>query len=58
MPGVLQVEAMAQLSGILGFISAGQTADDGYLYLFAGVDKVRFKKSLPQAISWLFAQRF
>lgn len=44
MPGVLQVEAMAQLSGILGFISAGQTADDGYLYLFAGVDKVRFKK--------------
>ena len=25
MPGVLMVEAMAQLSGILGFISAGQT---------------------------------
>lgn len=44
MPGVLMVEAMAQLSGILGFISAGQTSEDGYLYLFAGVDKVRFKK--------------
>lgn len=44
MPGVLMVEAMAQLSGVLGFISAGQTADDGYLYLFAGVDKARFKK--------------
>lgn len=44
MPGVLMVEAMAQLSGILGFISANQTAEDGYLYLFAGVDKVRFKK--------------
>lgn len=44
MPGVLMVEAMAQLSGILGFISANQTADDGYLYLFAGVDRVRFKK--------------
>lgn len=44
MPGVLMVEAMAQLSGILGFISAGETSDDGYLYLFAGVDKVRFKK--------------
>lgn len=44
MPGVLMVEAMAQLSGILGFISADQTAEDGYLYLFAGVDKVRFKK--------------
>lgn len=44
MPGVLMVEAMAQLSGILGFISAGQTSEDGYLYLFAGVDKVRFKR--------------
>lgn len=44
MPGVLMVEAMAQLSGILGFISASQTSEDGYLYLFAGVDKVRFKK--------------
>lgn len=37
MPGVLMVEAMAQLSGILGFISAGQTSESGYLYLFAGV---------------------
>lgn len=44
MPGVLMVEAMAQLSGILGFISANQTSESGYLYLFAGVDKVRFKK--------------
>lgn len=44
MPGVLMVEAMAQLSGILGFISANQTSKSGYLYLFAGVDKVRFKR--------------
>lgn len=44
MPGVLMVEAMAQLSGILGFVSAGQSSEDGYLYLFAGVDKARFKK--------------
>ncbi|WP_199507132.1 MULTISPECIES: 3-hydroxyacyl-ACP dehydratase FabZ [unclassified Psychrobacter] len=44
MPGVLMVEAMAQVSGVLGFISAGVTSEDGYLYLFAGVDKVRFKR--------------
>lgn len=44
MPGVLMVEAMAQLSGILGFVSENQTSEDGYLYLFAGVDKVRWKK--------------
>lgn len=46
MPGVLMVEAMAQVSGVLGFISEGVTADDGYLYLFAGVDKVRFKRQV------------
>ena len=46
MPGVLMVEAMAQVSGVLGFISAGLTAEDGYLYLFAGVDKVRFKRQV------------
>lgn len=44
MPGVLMVEAMAQLSGILGFVSHNITSESGYLYLFAGVDKVRFKK--------------
>lgn len=46
MPGVLMVEAMAQIAGVLGFISAGKTAEDGYIYLFAGVDKVRFKRQV------------
>ena len=40
------VECMAQVSGVLGFISAGLTSEDGYLYLFAGVDKVRFKRQV------------
>ncbi len=44
MPGVLIIEAMAQLSGILGFISEGATSAEGYLFLFAGMDKVRFKQ--------------
>jgi 3-hydroxyacyl-[acyl-carrier-protein] dehydratase len=38
------VEAMAQVSGLLGFATTGEKADDGKLYLFAGVDKVRFKR--------------
>lgn len=46
MPGVLMIEAMAQIAGVLGFISEGLTADDGFLYLFAGVDKVRFKRQV------------
>ncbi len=43
LPGVIILEAMAQISGVLGFFSSGQKVDDGMLYLFAGVDKVRFK---------------
>jgi 3-hydroxyacyl-[acyl-carrier-protein] dehydratase len=42
-PGVMIVEALAQASGILGFVTTDTTAEDGKLYLFAGLDKVRFK---------------
>jgi 3-hydroxyacyl-[acyl-carrier-protein] dehydratase len=45
-PGVMIVEAMAQASGILGFKSQGKTPEDGSLYLFAGVDNVRFKRQV------------
>ena len=45
-PGVLTIEALAQASGILGFASTNTTADDRKLYLFAGVDKVRFKRTV------------
>jgi 3-hydroxyacyl-[acyl-carrier-protein] dehydratase len=44
MPGVLILESMAQVSGILGFITYGKRPADGYMYLFAGVDKLRFKR--------------
>lgn len=43
-PGVLIIEAMAQISGILGFVTTQESSDDGMLYLFAGIDKVRFKR--------------
>lgn len=46
MPGVLMVEAMAQVAGVLGFISENKKPADGYLYLFAGVDNVRFKRQV------------
>jgi 3-hydroxyacyl-[acyl-carrier-protein] dehydratase len=44
MPGVLMLEAMAQVSGILGFITEQKQPGDGYIYLFAGVDRLRFKR--------------
>ena len=45
-PGVMIVEAMAQTSGILGFATVGKQPDDNSLYLFAGVDKARFKRQV------------
>ncbi len=46
MPGVLIVEAMAQISGILGFIINDEKPSPSSLFLFAGVEKVRFKKQV------------
>ncbi len=43
MPGVLIIEAMAQATGLLGFRTMDEQPSEGMLYLFAGVDKARFK---------------
>lgn len=45
-PGVMIVEAMAQAAGILGFKTQDKTPADGSIYLFAGADKVRFKRQV------------
>lgn len=45
-PGVLILEAMAQACGILGFKTMKKTPEDGSIYLFAGIDKARFKKTV------------
>lgn len=39
-PGVLILEAMAQAAGVLGFKTLGSSDQ---LYLYAGIDKARFK---------------
>ncbi|KAF1024860.1 MAG: 3-hydroxyacyl-[acyl-carrier-protein] dehydratase FabZ [Acinetobacter bereziniae] len=46
MPGVLIVEAMAQVSGVLGFIMNNEKPRPGSLFLFAGAEKIRFKKQV------------
>ncbi len=43
MPGVLMVEAMAQLSGVLAMATREQDVHDAIYYL-AGVDNARFKR--------------
>lgn len=44
MPGVLIIEAMAQMCGVLGISGSSHRPSDGYLYLFCGADNVRFKR--------------
>ncbi|SPL69004.1 3-hydroxyacyl-ACP dehydratase FabZ [Acinetobacter stercoris] len=46
MPGVLIVEAMAQISGILGFVMNNVKPSPDSLFLFAGAEKIRFKKQV------------
>lgn len=43
MPGVLILEALAQASAILASDVLNARPGDGFLYLFAGIDNVRFK---------------
>jgi 3-hydroxyacyl-[acyl-carrier-protein] dehydratase len=40
---VLLVEALAQASGILGFKTMDKIPEDGSIYVFAGIDKARFR---------------
>lgn len=46
MPGVLIIEALAQAAGILGFRTLGKTPADGSIYLFASIEKARFKRQV------------
>jgi 3-hydroxyacyl-[acyl-carrier-protein] dehydratase len=44
MPGVLMIEAMAQLAGVLAFRTAGKKVTDGVLYYLASIDNTRFRR--------------
>jgi len=46
MPGVLILEALAQASAILASIGLGHRPSANAVYLFAGADKVRFKRQV------------
>jgi len=45
-PGVLILEALAQAAGLLGFKITASKKEANDLYLFAGVDKARFKRQV------------
>jgi len=52
MPGVLIVEAMAQVGGILAFQSAAK--DQEFLVYFTGIDGVRFRKPVRPGDQLIF----
>lgn len=45
-PGVLLIEAMAQASAILASLGMDAIANENTIYLFAGVNNVRFKRQV------------
>ncbi|HEX5864096.1 MAG TPA: 3-hydroxyacyl-ACP dehydratase FabZ [Casimicrobiaceae bacterium] len=44
MPGVLVIEAMAQVSAILAYVTRGERHNAKSLLFFAGIDAARFKR--------------
>lgn len=58
MPGVLIIEAMAQTAGILGFKTVNKKPADGSIYMFAGVDAVRFKRQVVPGDKLVMTSRY
>ena len=44
MPGVLILESMAQVTGLLGYYSDIFTPDESKIFYLVGIDKARFKR--------------
>jgi 3-hydroxyacyl-[acyl-carrier-protein] dehydratase len=54
MPGVLIVEAMAQVAGILSFHTMERKADDQSVFYFVGIDGARFKRPVEPGDQLVF----
>lgn len=46
MPGVMTIEALAQTSALLAFLTIGQKPDENAVVYFLGIDKARFKRPI------------
>jgi 3-hydroxyacyl-[acyl-carrier-protein] dehydratase len=53
MPGVLILEGMAQVGGILAFYSIPEMVGEKLIY-FAGIDKVRFRRPVVPGDQLIF----
>jgi 3-hydroxyacyl-[acyl-carrier-protein] dehydratase len=60
MPGVLMLEAMAQVAALLAFDALGTTPSEKTIYYFAGIDGARFKRPVEpgdQLVMDVFLER-
>ena len=58
LPGVVIIEALAQVSGILGFVTMNKTPEEGSIYYFVGADNVRFRSPVvPPSILTLESKK-
>ena len=57
MPGVLIIEAMAQVGGILAFLSQPEVKPGSVIY-FTGIDKVRFRRPVVPGDQIVFEIEF
>jgi 3-hydroxyacyl-[acyl-carrier-protein] dehydratase len=46
MPGVMTIEALAQTSALLAFLTMGQKPDENAVVYFLGIDNARFKRPI------------
>lgn len=54
MPGVLIMEAMAQASGMLAYRTTPEIEQPGSIFLFVGLDNVRFKRQVEPGDQLMF----
>ncbi len=54
MPGVLIIEAMAQVAALLSFQSMERNPDEKSVYYFAGIDGARFKRPVTPGDQLIF----
>ena len=54
MPGVLIIEAMAQVAALLSFKSMDSKPDEKSVYYFAGIDNARFKRPVSPGDQLIF----
>ena len=58
MPGVLIIEAMAQLTALMGYFSLEKEQSEDALYYLVGVDKTRFRKPVEPGDQLILEAKF